>query len=229
MQMDLALYLRLARTLERSDCSVLALEERHADVLRSLDRFLLAVEERAELLRGHEAKPLPEMAEAEVIVTGETITGEVVAELVGVEELPNAWTSECDALYEDVMWLFRMQDFGGALSSVSRLLDVAADTQELRQFLDLNESKLLSAFERAIGPFDRPVSCQGVNLAEHYFYNPDDAETLLDIARNAGSVQAILDQSPLGKLQTLSMLYRFRNERILIIEGMELPAAIPGG
>ncbi len=229
MQMTLALYIRLARTLEGREVSHVELGEKPLVVLRSLDRLLVAMEEQAELLRIHEAAP-PELPTLEGEPTGETLTGEVIQEIVAPpDESPGQWTREYDLLYEDVMWLFRMQDSAGALSSVSRLLDVAATTKELRQFLELNESKLVSAYERALGPFDRPIFCPAVSLAEHYFYNQDEAELVLEAVRVSNCIRQVLEQSPVGRLQTLSLLYRFRNERILVVEGMELPTAVPGG
>lgn len=228
MQMDLALYLRLARTLDGPEALRRVLGDKQAGVVRTLDRFLLAVEEQAELLRSHDQSP-PDLPVIETEITGEALTGEVIQEIAQPDAAPGQWTREHDLLYEDVMWLFKMQDSAGALSSVSRLLDVASDTQELKQFLDLNESKLVSAYERVLGPFDRNIFVPALSLTEHYFYNQDDAELVLEVARNSTCIRAILEESPVGKLQTLSLLYRFRNERILVVEGMELPTAIPGG
>lgn len=228
MQMDLALYLRLARTLDGPEALRRTLGERQAGVIRALDRFLLAAEEQFELLRSHEQAP-PDLPIVESEITGEALTGEVIQEIAQPDDTPGQWTREHDLLYEDVMWLFKMQDSAGALSSVSRLLDVASDTQELRQFLDLNESKLVSAYERVLGPFDRAIFVPALSLTEHYFYSQDEAELVLDITRHSPCIKAVLDESPVGKLQTLSLLYRFRNERILVVEGMELPTAIPGG
>ncbi|GEM_PF-6203138 len=227
MQIDLALYLRLARTFERSSAHVASLDERQARILRSLDRFLVAMQEQADVLANRQVV-VPDIPVLLGEATSETITGEAIADFIAVEDSPGEWVKDYDLLYEDVMWLFKMQDFAGALCSVSRLINLAADTQELRQFLELNESKLVSAYERALGPFDNAISCSAASLDQYYFCNPDEAEIVLDIARSSDNVRQILNESPIGTLPTLSLIYRLRNEHIITIEGMEMPNALPG-
>jgi len=212
MQLDLALFLRLSRTLEGTQTDGQLPLEAHVDVLRSLDHFLLTVSERMELLRTREIAE-PPGTEFEVEELEETKELPLEEEVLPVEEAPpQLWTREHDLLYEDILWLFRIGDNDGALVSLGRLLSVAGETQELARFLDINESKLVTLYQRMLGPFDQPLAVAGNGLGDRYFWNVEEAQAVLRLGRENGSVGELLEASPLPRMRTLALVHRMRLE-----------------
>ena len=63
------------------------------------------------------------------------------------------WTPETERLYDDVLYLFESGDLDGALVSLERLLLLAGRNPEVREFVTLNESKLLKLYQRSLGDF----------------------------------------------------------------------------
>ena len=188
---NVALHLRLARILTGKSVTVearLGLEAN--ECLAALDGLMVAIEERAELLR------LPAAAEAvvpeiEVIVDEATEvvlpTREDDAILPPGVELPEAadatplpaeatpaaptiamdqvvapvvWSALHDNLYEDILWLFKMGDNEGALNSLARLMDLGDGTEELQRFLTINKEKLFDLYHRLVGEPESVVERQ---------------------------------------------------------------------
>lgn len=213
MQLDLALYLRLSRSLETSHLQGQVSAEEYAEVLGSLDRLLFAVNERLELLATREAVTVgTEAVEVEALDQAGQIA---VAEVVEEEAPPQVWTAQHDLLYEDVLWLFRIGDNEGALESLGRLLDLAGETQELKRFLEINRAKLLAVFERILGDFNQPLEVSGNGLGDRYFWNVEEAEAVLRLARECGSIAALLEKSYLGDIKTLCLLHRMQVDGML--------------
>ncbi len=215
MQLDLALFLRLSRSLEATESVGLVPSDEQQDVLKSLDRLFLTVSERMELLRTQDApqpSALPEMPVAELESTKE-LPEEVAPPVVPEDEdAPQVWTERHDRLYEDILWLFRVGDNEGALVSLGRLLDVAEKTPELQRFLDINEPKLIGLYERLLGAFDQPVKVPETGIGDRYFWNLQEAQALLRMGRDAGSMAALLERSVLTRIKTLSLAHRFHRE-----------------
>lgn len=225
MQLDLALYLRLSRTLEGSQGVGQPSTEEHTDVLKSLDRFLLSVQEQTELLRGREAvRTETQSIQVEDIV--EEAPAEDAAEPPPIEEAaPAPWMRQHDLLYEDVLWLFKVGDNEGALTSLGRLVLVAFETQELQRFLEINETKLVGLYEKLLGPFDQEFKVLNPSLGDRFFWSADEAQNLLTLAREKPVINDYLEASPLPRMATLALLHRFHTER-LISFGEEDQAAV---
>lgn len=220
MQLDLALYLRLSRSLEGSQGSGQPSTEDNTNVLKALDSFLFSVQEHAELLRGRDAV----RTETQGIQVEEIV--EEAPEPPPVDEAPPvSWTRQHDLLYEDVLWLFKVGDNEGALTSLGRLVQVAHETQELQRFLDINENKLVGLYEKLLGPFAQ--QCRVINgaLGDRYFWNAEDAQNLLTLLREKPVVEGFLEASPLPRIATLALLHRFHTER-LVSFGEEEQAAV---
>jgi len=179
---NVALHLRLARILTGKSVAVeahLGLEAN--ECLAALDGLMVAIEERAELLR------LPAAAEA-VVPEIEVIVDEVTEAVLPTREddailppgvelpeaaettalpaeatpaaptlamdqvvAPTVWSALHDHLYEDILWLFKMGDNEGALNSLARLLDLGDGTEELQRFLTINRDKLFDLYHRLVG------------------------------------------------------------------------------
>ena len=215
----MALFLRLSRTLEGTQgCGQDSLES-HLDVLRSLDNFLLTVSERMELLRTRDLAE-PASVALEVGELEETVEVPSIEEAPPVaEELPpQVWTAQHDNLYEDVLWLFKVGDNDGALVSLGRLLSVAGDTQELARFLEINEPKLVTLYERMLGSFDQPMTVTSNGLGDRYFWNVEDAQTVLKLSRECGNVKDLLEVSPFPRMRTLALVHRMRTEGLFTFQ-----------
>ena len=65
-----------------------------------------------------------------------------------------AWSPETERLYDDVLYLFESGDLDGALVSLERLLLLAGRNPEVREFVTLNEDKLLKLYARSIGAME---------------------------------------------------------------------------
>ncbi len=221
MQLDLALFLRLSRSLEATESVGQAASDDQQDVLKALDRLFLTVSERMELLRTQEgAQPaeIPEMPVEEMEPTKDPPEEEEPPSVTADEEAPQVWTEQHDRLYEDVLWLFRVGDNEGALVSLGRLLDVAEDTPELQRFLDINEPKLVGLYERLLGAFDQPVTVPETGIGDRYFWNVQEAQGLLRMGKDAGSMAEILDQTSLTRIKTLSLAHRFQREGFFVFQ-----------
>lgn len=223
MQVDLALFLRLSRSLESAGGALVASGDVELGILSALDGLLLALGERRELVRiqsvavenglgvqveaiSTEAVPPLSREEAPSIPEREsTDEQEVVAE----------WNAIHDRLYEDLLWLFRIGDNEGALISLGRLANLAYGTEELQRFLEINEPKLVGLYEKILGDFSAPYVVLADGLGDRYFYNPEEASQVLGLAIDFGDVKTLLDCCPLPRIRTLSLLHRLQSERML--------------
>lgn len=61
----------------------------------------------------------------------------------------------CDRLYEDIVWLFAVNDGEGALISLERMLMLGEPQGDAKEFVETNRGKLLHLYEDYMGPFDR--------------------------------------------------------------------------
>ncbi len=64
-------------------------------------------------------------------------------------------TERCDRLYEDIVWLFAVNDGEGALISLERMLMLGEPLGDAQEFVETNRGKLLHLYEDYMGPFDR--------------------------------------------------------------------------
>ncbi len=221
MQLDLALFLRLSRTLEGTTAEAQVALDDHAAVLSALDRFLLSINERSELLRPREAAPTEAAIKVELEESHEIppIPEEETPAPAAEEELPpQIWTRQHDLLYEDVLWLFRVGDNEGALISLGRLLAVASDTQELQRFLEINENKLVNLYERILGSFRLPLQVSDDGVGDRYFIRPQDALSLLRIGKDCENLDQLIERSPMTRMQTLALVHRLHSEGLLAVQ-----------
>jgi len=63
------------------------------------------------------------------------------------------WSSAIELLYDDVLHLFQIGDSEGALVSLERLLSIAPNDDGIREFIELNETKLLQVYADSLSSF----------------------------------------------------------------------------
>jgi len=224
MQVDLALFLRLSRSLESAGSAPVSSGDAEGGILSALDGLLLALGERRELVRiqsvvvengqGVQVEALAP-SEPTAVVPVEEGPAEVEREPTGEQEAPSEWNVVHDRLYEDLLWLFRIGDNEGALISLGRLVTLAEGTEELQRFLDINEPKLVGLYEKILGDFSSAFTVLSDDMGDRYFRNPDDVAQVLALAGQYNNVDALLERSPLPRVKTLSVLHRMQSERML--------------
>ncbi len=220
MQLDLALFLRLSRSLEATESVGQAANDEQLDVLKALDRLFLTVSERMELLRSQETgdpSAIQDVAVEEFESTRELPDEEAPPE-VPETGTPQIWTESHDRLYEDILWLFRVGDNEGALVSLGRLLDIGEETPELQRFLDINEGKLVGLYERLLGPFDQALTVSEAGIGDRFFWDVAEAQGLLRLGREAGTMARILDDTELSRIKALALAHRFHLEGLFIFQ-----------
>ena len=118
-------------------------------------------------------------------------------------------------LYDDVLWLFSINDGEGALISLERLLTIGQIDDEVAEFLDLNGDKLLGLYEGYIGPFDKvilrgdttPESMPTGYLSRGEF---DRIYAMVDGQRTIGDMIDASERSPLETCASIEQLHRAR-------------------
>ncbi len=116
-------------------------------------------------------------------------------------------------LYEDVLWLLAINDGEGALISLERLLVRGEPSGELKEFLDLNEAKLLNLYEGFIGPFDvvlqRATPSANAEMPTAFTATTRVA-ALLGRIDGKTSIAKLIKASPYTPLETCCVLSQLR-------------------
>jgi len=232
---NLALHLRLARILTgKSAAGEARLGPEALECLAVLDDLMVAMDERAELLRLPEAvesvevevevevkepaatapepeAPPPEEPAAEAVEDAPTVAVDQVL------EGPIPWGRLHDQLYEDVLWLFKMGDNEGALNSLGRLMDFGAGTEELTRFLTINRDKLFDLYHKLVGEPDALVERRDAVIGDRYFFQRAEVELLLEQVNGTCPVSEVIEASELPDLKVYSYLHRIRREGLVRI------------
>jgi len=240
-QLDLALFLRLSRSLERTRSTGCGAPDGHAAILRAIDGMLLSMEERSEWLRTRQAAQPLEAAEVEEAVDIHvdavappvpavppvpTLETEAAVPALLPEAVSTPWSRQHDLLYEDVLCLFKLGDNEGAFVSLGRLLQVAYETPELKRFVDINRKKLLTLYEKTFGSFSVEYTLSVDSLGDRYFWSNDDAEIVFGLLKECNQVKDVYERSPLPKLLTLALIHRRIVERVITFPGQDSQALV---
>lgn len=125
-----------------------------------------------------------------------------------------------ELLYEDVLWLFSVNDGEGALISLERLLMLGRLDGEAREFVDLNADKLLHLYEGYIGPFTK-VPVRGEvhldSMPRAYLEIPS-LDRVWRLVNGERSIAQIMEaSSPLTRLETCAGLEQLNRARVIQI------------
>ena len=118
-------------------------------------------------------------------------------------------------LYDDVLWLFSINDGEGALISLERLLTIGQIDEEVAEFLDLNGDRLLGLYEGYIGPFDKVVfrgDTTPESMPEGYLSRGefDRLYAMVDGQRTIGDLIDASARTPLETCASIEQLHRAR-------------------
>ena len=118
-------------------------------------------------------------------------------------------------LYDDVLWLFSINDGEGALISLERLLTIGQIDDEVAEFLDLNGDKLLGLYQGYMGPFDKVVfrgDTTPESMPEGYLSRGefDRIYAMVDGQRTIGDLIDASERTPLETCASIEQLHRAR-------------------
>ena len=134
---------------------------------------------------------------------------------------PNDAEKALDQLYEDIVWLFAVNDGEGALISLERMLQLGEPSGEAKEFVDGNETKLLQLDEDYMGPFQRWVTRGPMNpyedMPESYLRQGALAE-IYELVAEGKTIQDMLDESPLKPLVTCATLKQLHRSHAVQID-----------
>lgn len=122
-----------------------------------------------------------------------------------------------ELLYEDVLWLFGINDGEGALVSLERLLMLGKIEGEARDFLEINGDKLVGLYEQVLGPFTRVPTRGSTSPGEMPIGYLDYAplRAVLEKVDGERTIAAILDGVTASRLDACAALEQLHRARIV--------------
>lgn len=120
-------------------------------------------------------------------------------------------------LYDDVLWLFSINDGEGALISLERLLTMGQIDDEVSEFLDLNGENLLGLYEGYIGPFDK-VPMRGDTQPESMpkgYLDQGELDRLYQMIDGERSIADLIDASERTPLETCASIEQLHRARLI--------------
>jgi len=120
-------------------------------------------------------------------------------------------------LYDDVIWLFNINDGEGALISLERLLTIGQIDDEVSEFLDLNGDKLLGLYEGYIGPFDK-VPMRGDTTPDAMpagYLSQGSLESVFGLIDGERSIADLIDSSDRTPLETCASIEQLHRARLV--------------
>jgi hypothetical protein len=127
-------------------------------------------------------------------------------------------TQRCDLLYEDIVWLFAVNDGEGALISLERMLMLGEPQGDAKEFVETNRGKLLHLYEDYMGPFDR-VTRLGlidahVEMPAGYLDSKPIAE-VLQLVDGRLTISEILDRAEVPTLVGCAALKQLNRAQVV--------------
>ncbi len=122
-------------------------------------------------------------------------------------------------LYEDVLWLFSINDGEGALVSLERLLVLGQLEGEASEFVRLNSDKLIDIYRDYMGSFDvvpRKGTTELDAMPEGYF-DLDALAQVYAMIDGKLSIGAIVKASPLPPLTTCAALEQLKRSGVVAL------------
>ena len=167
-----------------------------------------------------EAAPAPPEDEAAALAPAEDESSRVDAESherLQTEGAGDGLDEAARLLYEDVLWLFEINDGEGALISLERLLTIGQVDPDVAQFLDLNGAKLLALYEDYIGPFDKvPVRGETTPDAMPAGYLSQGAlKQVFEMIDGERSIADLIDASERTPLETCASVEQLHRARLV--------------
>lgn len=125
-----------------------------------------------------------------------------------------------ELLYDDVLWLFAINDGEGALVSLERLLNVGNLEGEVAEFIELNEERLLEIYENYIGPWSKVPRAAEIDPADMPagYLDQGHLGRLHALVDGERSIRELIDASDLPPLRACAALEQLVRARIVTLE-----------
>jgi hypothetical protein len=122
-------------------------------------------------------------------------------------------------LYEDVLWLFSINDGEGALVSLERLLVLGELEGEAAEFVRLNSDKLVDIYREYMGSFEavpRKGAMELDGMPDGYF-DLEALATVHEMVDGKLTIAELVQASPLQPLTTCAALEQLKRSGVLAI------------
>lgn len=122
---------------------------------------------------------------------------------------PDDQRTSITRLYEDVRWLFAINDVEAALVSLERMLVIASPDGEAGVFLERNDGKLLDLYESYIGPFDKTPQGREADedtVSSAQALSHDRLAAIMALVDGDRSIEGVIEASSLSPLETCAAL-----------------------
>lgn len=128
----------------------------------------------------------------------------------------SGWQAEVELLYNDVLRLFSLGDTDGALVSLERLLIIAPINDQIRNFLRVNESKLMKLYEGVMGPWSNVPRRLDNPHAPTFFKQHAKFKTILHLVDGRRDLGSILEESYFLPLETCAVLNQLIRSKVIL-------------
>lgn len=128
----------------------------------------------------------------------------------------SGWQAEVELLYNDVLRLFSLGDTDGALVSLERLLIIAPINDQIRNFLRVNESKLMKLYEGVMGPWSNVPHKVDNPHAPVFFKQHAKFKTILHLVDGKRDLGTILEESYFLPLETCAVLNQLIRSKVIL-------------
>jgi len=128
----------------------------------------------------------------------------------------SGWQAEVELLYNDVLRLFSLGDTDGALVSMERLLIIAPINDQIRNFLRVNESKLMKLYEGVMGPWSNVPHKVDAPNAPAFFQQHAKFKSILHLVDGKRDLGGILEESYFLPLETCAVLNQLVRSKVIL-------------
>lgn len=140
-------------------------------------------------------------------VTDEHQRPSAVVDLAEEEEPTPGWTRPAELLFDDALRLFRLGDSDGALISLERLLTAMDLNEDLREFIRVNEDRLLALYQAILGPWEKvPQRCESPEPMPPAFFSAPKVSHMLDRINGRASLDDLMQDQMLTRLETIAVV-----------------------
>lgn len=148
--------------------------------------------------------------EAEAITAEVTDQAEAAAASAAVahDQATPGWTRTAELLFDDALRLFRLGDSDGALISLERLLASTELNEDLREFIRVNEDRLLDLYHAIIGPWEKVPTRRTDNdePMPYTFLTGTKVQLVLGRIDGQVSLEDLMGMNGLSRLETIAVV-----------------------
>jgi len=124
----------------------------------------------------------------------------------------------CELLYEDIVWLFAVNDGEGALISLERMLMLGEPQGDAKEFVESNHGKLLHLYEDYMGPFDRVTRLGEIDAHVEMpagYLNAEPIAEVLQLVDGKLTISEILERAEVSTLVGCAALKQLNRAQVV--------------